>query len=102
MKRSFPFKDLKSIEIDRENDKIIAIYEEEKPHYTNQYGTNFFNGDQFFFIDKEDGEIMISKCKVLNSNPSQDYAENRDRSEAMTEKECYQHKLDNWDKFKAL
>lgn len=67
-----------------------------KPLYTNQYGTEFFEGDKVWFISSRDGEIVESNIDALDDR----FGESNLWSEIMTEKECYRYIYENYEKLK--
>jgi hypothetical protein len=75
-------------------DKQEEIIEEKKPLYTNSYGTEFFEGDRYYYVGKKTLMIHSDTGNSVNPKP------NALTSEIMTEKECHQWIVDNWDELK--
>lgn len=59
---------------------------EKKPLYINQYGTEFFEGDEYYFVLKETYEIDYSECLESETTGLQG---DKYSSEIMTRRECH-------------
>lgn len=72
--------------------KWAEIVEEKKPLYTNSFGTEFFEGDEYWFIVK-------TSCKIKHGSNISDIpdtmCESNCLTEVMTKKECYQYLADH-------
>jgi hypothetical protein len=79
---------------DPKSGKWAEIIEEKKPLYTNSHGTEFFDGDEHYYVSLDDFEIVKNKLWT------EDYKQNHLVTEAMTERECHQWIADNWDELK--
>lgn len=66
-----------------------------EPLYINEHGTEFFKGDEYWFICKSTRGMANS---VMSDR--KDPHGNDNYSFPMTERECHQYLADNWDKFK--
>lgn len=73
--------------------KWAETIEEKKPLYVNQYGTEFFEGDRVWHINKRDKSLQFG-----HTNTFGDLKDNAFFYEIMTERECHQYLADNWDK----
>ena len=68
------------------------IKEEKKPLYVNSFGTEFFDGDDYYYVTKSD--YTINKRVNFGVNflcPEEDFR----YTEIMTKKQCYQWLADN-------
>ncbi len=71
------------------------IIEEKKPLYINTYGTEFFEGDDFYFVLAKPNK----KKKIIHGIENDTMTKVGYYSEAMTERECHLYLADNWDEF---
>jgi len=92
--------EINNIEIDVKNNLLTIVYEEEKPGkkplYVNQYGTEFFKGDEHYKI--ADSLEIVRQSYFL-------YDERNFRADGTligifrgSKKDCHRYLYENWDK----